>query len=261
MPHGGALTLCRLADLARSHGLNLIGAVTCEEFDRCQPKGRRFGELLPGCGTIVVMGNGGRALWERACAQYGASRDPLGGLHRCVEHAVAELASACRAQGWTCGTAYPEQKPHLDFMQLAEMAGLGTVSPVVHMLIHPEFGLWVRCRAALLLAGTPFGTLWSNPVPLSFQPCLGCPRPCAAACPAHVFDAEGKVLFARCADHRHRGGCAHACDARRACPIGNPDTAAAEEEAVRHAQCLAAMRRHFGLGPWCVVPRALRHRC
>ena len=261
MPSGGALTLCRLADLARAQGLNLVGAVTCEEFDHCQPRGHRVGELLSGCGTIVVMGNGGRDLWERACAEHDASRDPLGGLDRCVAHAVEELAEACRAQGWVCQAVYPEQRPHLNFMQLAEMAGLGMVSPVVNMLIHPEFGLWVRCRAALLLAGTPLGTLWSSPMPLSFHPCVGCARPCVTACPAHVFDAEGKVLFERCADHRHHGGCAHACDARRACPVGNPETAPAEEETARHAQCLAAMRRHFGLGAWRFVPRAVRHLC
>ena len=243
---------------ARDYGLNLSGVVAREDFDACQPKGRRAVELQPDCGSILVFGSGGRSLWERAAEEHDAAGPPKVREH--VHRAVEDLVQLLHHRGKACRSVYPEQQPWLNFLHLGEMAGLGTVSPVIGMLLHPEFGPWLRLRAAILVPGQPFGNDWRPAVAPSFQPCLDCSRPCTSSCPAEVFDGQGSSDVRRCADHRHTGGCDTRCDARMACPIGDQAGYCKEEEEIRHQDCLRVMRRHYGMGVWRMVPSAFR-RC
>lgn len=237
----------------RDRGLNLVGYVSSTEFDRCQPKGRRASERLPGCGTIVVLGSGGPTHWN----ELDEPRDPER-LASDTDRELAALTVELTERGRACSVVYPNDARPLSFVALGEMAGLGTVSPVVGLLVHPEYGLWVRLRAAILIAGETFGHDLPKPVSASFQPCAECTRPCVEACPANAYCAIEGADMARCAEHRHRGGCAHHCDARHACPIGGPHCFHHDEERMRHARSLGPMRRFYGLGVWGLVPRALR---
>ncbi len=68
---------------ASAHGLNLWGIVSAERFDACQPKGRRVRERLPDCDTILLLGAGGSAFWNKMTQALGASfvAEPRMGYH------------------------------------------------------------------------------------------------------------------------------------------------------------------------------------
>jgi hypothetical protein len=261
---GSSPLLEALRAQADAGGLNLMGMVVGEEFDQCQPCQARASQILPGCGTILVLGSGGSAFWQKMVSARGAAGAPRPGHHP-IERRAAELVTgllallddaAVRATAvFPCGDNNP-----INFVQLAECAGLGTVSPVIGLLLHPEYGPWVSLRAAILVRGTPFGPRGQREVPPSFQPCVACPRPCVQACPVSAYDGSGRFDSLACASHRVRGGSADGCAVRRACPVGAAHRYGAEEEAFRHAYSLFAMRRHHGLGLWRLVPRPLRPR-
>ena len=72
----------------------------------------------------------------------------------------------------------------------AVLAGLGSIG-VNNLLIHPGFGPRIRFRAHLVDAPlTPS-------VPLDFEPCMDCQRPCLNVCPEEALDHTG-YLTGRC---------------------------------------------------------------
>lgn len=234
-----------------SHGFNLVGFVASTPFDACQPPGRRAADLSDGCGTIFLVGSGGGASWEHMRGVGIEMGEPRPGHHPINEysaHAARTLTDSLHAKGIHARVTFPDDSPALNFMQLAELAGWGTISPVLGILLHPEFGPWVSIRAALLIDGQPFGDIGEEEHQ-PFQPCLSCQKPCVSACPASVFDGMGSVQLEVCANHRNVGNCRHGCDARRACPVGATSRYGSDEERFRHAYSLFTMRRHFGLTP------------
>ncbi len=246
---------------AHSEGLNLCGVVSAAEFDRCQPPGKRAQELFPDGATILVIASGGRAFWQTTCGDHQPPPRPgreAGLVDRRCSEVVEELSHHLAGHGHANKTVYPDDRPTLNFPRMGEMAGLGTVSPVLGMLLHPDFGLWVNFRAAVLIAGSPFGTDWPRAVPTTFQPCATCARPCVEACPANVYDPSGDIHLEQCAQHRHTGGCADGCDVLRACPVGAEHRHNGGEAAICHEHSLAGMRRKYGLGMWKLMPRPIR---
>ncbi len=225
-------------------GLNLVGWADAMKFDATQPRGRRATDIVPSCGAIVLLGSGGRANWEFLRTQIATELDePRPGSHPIDDWSsdvAIELLASLGRIGVGGAVVMPNDERTLNFVQLGEMAGLGTVSPVIHQLMHPKFGPWVSLRAAVLVPGNPFG----RPEPLvdsDFQPCHGCHRPCVAACPAETYTDEGPKLE-RCSSHRLGGGCEGGCEVRRGCPVGAEHRYGPQEEAFRHAYSLFVMR-------------------
>ncbi len=253
-----------LAELRRctaDAGLNLFGLVDAAAFDEWQPCEGRLQDRLPGCGTAVVLGCGGRGLWRRLVERAGPPGPPRRGAspvrdyaRRCLREAQTMLVAA----DLDARLVTAADDGGLRFPRLAEAAGFGTVSPVINRLLHPDYGPWVSVFGALLLPGRPFGEIADASISATFQPCCACPRPCLAACPAGVHDGQGGTDLRACAEHRHADHCADSCSVRRACPIGAEHRYEPEEERHRHRQRTQAMERDFGLGPWRFVPRFLR---
>lgn len=236
LPHSAQL-LSQIARAAHTLGLNLVGVVDAEEFDRSQPNGRRARELEPRCGSVLLLGSGGRACWERLRSELGPELEvprpghhPIDGWSAAV---AADIVAKLRAAGRDGSVVMPNDQPTLNFVQLGEMAGLGTVSPVIHQLLHPEFGPWISLRAAVLIHGAALPRLLPE-VTGDFQPCDECSRPCADACPAEAYSGDEPQLGA-CVEHRLDGGCASGCDVRRHCPIGQEHRYHEAEESFRHA--------------------------
>jgi epoxyqueuosine reductase QueG len=113
---------------------------------------------------------------------------------------------------------------HLSFKKAAALAGLGAFGRN-QLLIHPEWGPWLRLRVVVTDAPLPADQ------PLSFSPCTGC-EACLQVCPVGALSEHG---FARpvCEDYYNldpdqEGGSArvsergrHNCDeCMRACPVG-----------------------------------------
>ncbi len=247
---------------AELRGFNLVAAVSAAEFDRCQPAGRRSRDLAPDCGTILVLGTGGCSWWDRFCADEGEPRVPSPNYHPInlwSQSQGRELLALLESQGCQGKIVQPDDKKSINFIQLAESSGLGVVSPVIGLILHPEYGPWVSMRLAILLDGEPFGSCPPSPL-LEYDPCCACERPCVEACPVEAIDGFGGQRFERCGTHRHLGGCLEGCDVRRACVEGLSDSYGREEECFRHAYSLFALRRMLGLGIWKLVPEVLRRR-
>jgi epoxyqueuosine reductase len=238
---------------ATMSGLNLFGIVDAERFDACQPAERRARRLRADCGTIVVVGSGGRSFWQ-AYAQNLAG----GTADAHARQTVRSLVGALQQAGHVCRAIDVARSACLHAARLGEAAGFGTVSPVSGLLLHPTYGPWLQVRAAILIAGRPFGAIADAAVNESFQPCCNCSRPCVAACPASVHDDRGQADLVRCGSHRTAGGCTDICATRAACPVGSEHRDAPGEAAHRHSFDLAAMQRWFGFGVWRWLPRALR---
>lgn len=244
---------------AEGAGLNLFGVVDRARFDACEPKERRIGAVAPQCGTVVVLGSGGRWLsqqrerWRRETGQ--------GLMTSVAEHVAAvvgSLVAELRRAGVAAAAVTFDGPCRVRGERLAEAAGLGVVSPVSGLLLHPDYGPWLRVRGAICCEGMPFGAIADASLADRFQPCNSCERPCVAACPAHGEAPTTVADAAQCADHRHRGGCADACASRIACPIGIDHRDCAGEDAHRHGADLETVRRWMGLGPWSLVPKSLR---
>jgi hypothetical protein len=244
---------------AEGAGLNLFGLVDRARFDACEPKERRIASLAAQCGTVLVLGSGGRWLsqqrerWRRETGQ--------GLLTSAADHvaaAIANLVAELRRVGIAASGVTFDGPCRVRGERLAEAAGLGVVSPVSGLLLHPEYGPWLRMRGAICCDGLPFGPIEDASLVERFQPCNTCERPCVAACPAHGDEATTVADAAQCADHRHRGGCADACASRAACPVGIAHRDCAGEDMHRHGADLETVRRWMGLGPWGLVPKSLR---
>lgn len=246
---------------AQEAGLNLFGLVDAARFDAAQARERRIGSIAPSCGTVLVVGSGGRALWQQFTRARGTSS--CHGEHHVDQYALQVargIESVLRSGSVPSRTVAGTSAGRLPFAQLGEAAGLGTVSPVTGLLLHPEFGPWVRIRAAVLADGQPFGPIADASLGDRFQPCCGCSRPCVAACPVGVHDGFGGQDLGRCATHRHVGNCESHCSSRSACPVGSEHRDGEREHAHRHGHPLSTMRRWFGLGVWRLLPGSWRGR-
>ncbi|MBL8735001.1 MAG: hypothetical protein JNL12_01110 [Planctomycetes bacterium] len=250
--------LASAQEIAVRGGLNLFGLVDASRFDGCSPCEQRFASRHPRCGTLVVLGSGGRAFWQQYAASFasGASAD---GQDLYTAATVRAVVARLHEGGVACESVLLAASPKVNANRLGECAGFGTVSPVSGLLVHPEFGPWVRVRAALLLDGRPFGVVPDAAISDRYQPCCSCSKPCVTACPAGVHDGRGNQDLGACASHRHDGGCEHVCASRLACPVGSQHRDEAGEDAHRHAFRLATMQRWFGFGVWRLVPTFLRH--
>ncbi|MGC6486900.1 MAG: hypothetical protein ACON4Z_04590, partial [Planctomycetota bacterium] len=210
-----------LRALAVRNGLNLFGLVDAVSFDRAQPPELRSAGVFPNCGSILVLGTGGARPSFEFCRQRGDLARPVDArtAELLVDASVRGIAHELGRLGIRARRLGPEHG-RLSFESLGEAAGFGVVSPVSGMLLHPDFGPWLRVRAALLLEGAPFGDAPEASLPAHFKPCSGCDRPCVSACPPRAIAGDGSSDRRRCADYRFTGGCVDGCRARQACPVG-----------------------------------------
>ncbi|MFK7741733.1 MAG: hypothetical protein AB8H80_15550 [Planctomycetota bacterium] len=245
---------------AARNGLNLFGLVRASRYDSCQPSELRSRSVQPDCGTIVVLGTGGRAFWSEFHEQQGYLPSGIDGdaADEIAAAGVQSVAERLASEGYAV-RAVDARSRGLGFAQLAEDAGFGIISPVSGMLIHPKFGPWVRVRGALLLPGEPFGNIPDASIAETFKPCCTCrDRPCVTACPPMVHDEVRGADRQKCADHRVGGGCGTGCSSRMACPIGQEHADGSGPTLHAHTVGLRTLQRWFGLGWWRMVPKRLR---
>ncbi len=221
---------------ARARGIDLIGLVDAQRFDGSQPHEGRCARLRADCGTAIVVASGR------------PQPVPVGALD--------ELAALLRGRGIQVAIAVPPRSG-VSLPCLGEAAGLGIVSPVIHRLLHPQFGPWVTVHGALLLSGRPFGAIADASIADAFHPCCQCARPCLPACPAGVHDGRGPSRFDRCHDHRSGGGCGSSCSVVRACPVGAPAAGPVVGEAERHRLETAQLAFRHARGVFAALRRWL----
>ena len=235
---------CLLTALERAlapHGLNLIGATTPAAYDAGVPPAFALRRLAPEANGVLVIGNGGGALWAafqaycRDHAGHAATPDPLDAFTRdVVERAALPVV------GPGARVLYPFRFPAdpVSFMRLAECAGLGRPS-LTGVLVHPVFGPWIALRAAILVRDVV-----TAPRPADgFDPCPNCvERACIPACPAGAVGPAGWDV-PRCAAHRlgEGQGCAGRCEARFECVVGREHRYPADALAYHQGRALASL--------------------
>jgi hypothetical protein len=204
-----------VADLTRAlapFGLNLIGVATPAAYDALVPVGHRFGDHAP-AGAIVVIGNGGGALWSAYRAHLGHHPEladhehPLDTFTAAVLTAHALPIAERLGLRPTLRLPFRETTPPLSFMHLAEAAGLGRRG-LLGVLLHPEFGPWMALRGALLVdEAAPT----ARPA-AGFDPCTSCrERPCVAACPGDAVAHPDGWDVPRCIAFRVDAGEQNPC--------------------------------------------------
>lgn len=239
----------RLAQALAPAGLDLVGVARPADWDARAPRGLRSTALLPAARALLVVGNGGRALWSAFLADLRA--DPVGltaerhPLDAFVERRirVADAVLGPVPRRWFFAGA--DTGVQLDFRLLGTLAGLGTGSRL-GLLLHPTYGPWMGLRAACFLAAD----LPTDP-PVVDDPCEGCPAPCVAACPGAAFP-DGRWQVDRCAAHHLASDdCRLTCHARLACPRGAEHRYETDEITYHSDRAVGRrwLRAHLGLPP------------
>lgn len=227
----------------RPHGLPLVGVADGDAARSVAapraPLPADPAPVLEGAASVLVVASGGSAFWERLQteAELRGLEHPIDALgQRLIGAALPALPAGARL-------LTQAEADTLDLRRLAALAGVGWVSPVLELLLHPEYGPWVSIRGVVTLPVRLQPTvLASRP----WDPCGPCAKPCLDACPVsaygrgHAFDVE------RCARHRladePSGPCASRCASRDACVVGPEHRYGDAEMRHRHRAGLPMLR-------------------
>jgi hypothetical protein len=190
---------------------------------------------VPGdTGTLVLVGNAGPDLWRVFARQ---RRDEPNPLNAWAQRVLTDVARRHDARA-----LFPfGGPPHLPFQRWACRAESVFPSPI-HLLIHPEFGLWHAYRGALAFDEK----LALPPRRRRANPCRSCSdQPCLSACPVDAFGDDAYDVPA-CVAHLSSGAgddCLDlGCRARRACPVGTDYTSQPAQARFHMERFLAARR-------------------
>jgi hypothetical protein len=232
-----------------AHGLNLVAAIAIARYDTAVKEISRAAAIDPRARSIVVIGNGGGALWAALKAH--ASRNPgwwnrenpLDDFTR--EVVERDIAAPLRDSGLRCTTVYPfmSNGPTLNFIELGKVAGIAGPS-ILGVTVHPIYGPWIAFRAALLLDEE----LDSPGDALGFDPCPRCSaRTCIPACPVGAVNAESGWDIPKCLTHRVEVelDCAPRCHARAGCVIGPEHRYPDDELAYHQMRALRSMLPYY----------------
>lgn len=160
-------------------GLNLHAVFALDQLpdalrNECDPA-RNYSQL-------ILIGNGGRAMWQAILREGGRSADPID------DFSVREVRRwlAAQASGRSYEIVYPGERL-VGLQSLGECAGWHFASPFM-VGINERWGTWFAYRVAVL-ANTDFEP--TRPVP-GEPPCTACrPRPCVSACPGKAIEDSG----------------------------------------------------------------------
>jgi len=186
---------------------------------------------------LILLGHGGRALWEAVRKSGIGGRDPIDDF---TLRTIGQWMAECQPDN-RYAILYPGPQP-IALQRLGALAGWHHASPFM-VGIDAEWGTWYAYRA-VVLADTRFAP---SPAVDRSSPCAGCQtRPCIAACPASAM-ADGAFLLQKCVAWRKLDSspCAITCLARVACPVGSDHRYTAEQLAHTYSISLQAIREHY----------------
>lgn len=167
---------------------------------------------LEGFRQLILLGHGGRRLWDCVQAAGMASEHPIDDY--CVATLERILGPLLPAGGYR--VVYPGEAV-IGLQSLGKLAGWHHPTPFM-VGINAAFGSWSAYRA-VVLADSAF---CPSPPEQHTSPCTSCQTPpCIAACPAKAL-AGGVFSFELCSNYRLQADsrCALGCLARLACPVG-----------------------------------------
>lgn len=160
---------------------------------------------------LILIGHGGRRLWEAIQASGQEGQDPIDDFSR--RAVTAWFAGHRPSHRFTL--IYPGDSV-LGLQRLGTLAGWHQPSPL-RIGINAEWGTWFAYRAVVLAdISLPVSTRREAP-----SPCLSCAgRACIPACPAQAL-ADGILDLDRCVAYRQQADsrCRDTCLARESCPV------------------------------------------
>ena len=186
---------------------------------------------------LVMLGQGGKALWASIQASGFTSAHPFDDYSRSVvSDFVEDIGSPQHA------LVYPSDA-HLPLGRMAAHVGWGRSSPL-GLTINDRFGLWLAHRIVFLV-DAPLETETAS----TTYPCSTCAdTPCVTACPVGAVSVESGFDVDKCSHFRMApySPCADRCLARLACPVGTEHTYG--EDLMRHhyASGLASIKQWYG---------------
>jgi len=189
-----------------------------------------------GFDQLILLGHGGRRLWECVQSSGIGSAHPIDDYSlRTIQRWFAECLPGIRFR-----IVYPGEAL-VGLQALGKLAGWHHASPFM-LGIDSEWGSWYAYRA-VVLADSRFWPFFAADRSI---PCQNCPdQPCIAACPAEAM-ADGQFSLARCAGYRLQAAsaCAYTCLARSACPVASEHRY--DDAQIRHsyAQSLAMLQKY-----------------
>ncbi len=211
-------------------GLNLWATFDCQQLpptvtDPLKNKGVNADEYK----RLVLIGHGGRQLWESLKTITQQTADPIDDFSTFhTKQFISETLENPKHLLLYPSTSYP-----IPLQQLGELAGWCHPSPL-SLGINPTYGLWFAYRAAFLVdAELPLTTPSTHP-----SPCDSCTdKPCITTCPAGAAQPN-KLDYIKCSHFRLRedSPCQDRCLARMACPVGT-----------KHQYTLEQIQYHYGL--------------
>jgi ferredoxin len=185
-------------------------------------------DMLPDARSVVVVASGGGRLFSKVVPWFQGRSEPC-------EHPVDTYLEEVMQRvdphpGPDRRWLLCHKEERLDFRTLGLRAGLGHSSRL-GLLLHPHDGPWVGLRAACFTTeALPVTKLVHQE-----SPCVGCPAPCASACPAGALEG---VLLDIDVCVRWRGlydTCERSCHARSACIVGQPSAYSALQHRYHNA--------------------------
>ncbi len=199
-----------------------------------------LGDIAP-YRQLILLGHGGRLLWERVQATNPTGEHPIDDYcTRIVAQWFAEVLPGHRYH-----LLYPDNSPTqrpIGLQALGTLAGWHHPAPFM-VGIDDEWGSWFAYRAALLTDTDflPFFRVDRR------NPCSSCTeQPCIPACPAEAL-ADGRFDLKKCLSYRQQpdSRCAATCQARLACPVGAEHRY--DEAQLRHsyARSLAMLKAYL----------------
>lgn len=180
---------------------------------------------------LILLGHGGRRLWERVRASAIDSANPIDDFTR---RTVGQWA-AQQLPGRAWELVYPDhERPPVGLQALGQLAGWHFDSPFM-VGINDRWGSWFAYRAALLADSDFAPTRPARRV----SPCVTCATtPCVTRCPGAALGAPGFDL-AKCVAYRQSpaSACRETCVARVSCPVADEHRYSADQ--LRHCYTIS----------------------
>lgn len=221
-------------DFLSGAGLNLQAVFDCRTCPETilQPM-KQSGIPVEKYGRLVLLGHGGRKLWQAVQAQGLEGADPIDQYSlKITRQYIRQFLDNAEHL-----ILYPLTDYLIPLTQLGELAGWSHPAPI-GLGINPTFGVWFAYRVAFLVNSSRLPIIDHRP-PITNSPCASCTeKPCLSACPAGAVSADpAKFDIFTCANYRIKphSACADRCLARMACPI-----------APEHRYSLPQIRYHYG---------------
>jgi epoxyqueuosine reductase len=237
----------RLENLFRNSGFNLVCRIRASKYDQHVLPNRRASNLMPNAKSVILVGFTGRGFWEtlqRFLKENPGFRDTredwIDDYTLLQFMSTAEIFEYEKVN-YTMSFPFGSAGLALDFSKLSELGGVG-VKSLMGILIHPEYGLWISLRGAIV---TDLEFAYYDEPLSSFNPCPECSKPCISACPANTVSENGWDYNACMKFRLSDDTCRDNCTSRRACPYGKEHQYSEEQLAHHHKFVLKSVRKYW----------------